>query len=316
MRPEPASPDLHLLESAFEKPPSPRLRCEDGTLLAARWYEPATPARAVAVISPATGVPQRYYRYFAQWLAGRGYAVLTYDYRGIGESRSHPLRQDPSRMFDWARQDMSTALAEANRRRGKTSPRLPLLLIGHSFGGNAVGLARGIDSVDALLTVCAQSGDWRNWPLRTRWITFTYFHAVLPVISHLLGCAPGWALGGDQGLPKKVALEWSRWCRRRGYLFNDPALAAEVQGFGSYRGTAHVWSVSDDHLFGPEAAVDALAAQFRSARVSRQTLDPIAVGRHALGHFGVFKRSAGPAVWERLLDPIEADTPALQAARQ
>lgn len=61
------------------------LSCDDGRSLAATWYEPArADARAVAVMNSATGVPRHFYRAFAQWMAARGYAVLTYDYRGIG----------------------------------------------------------------------------------------------------------------------------------------------------------------------------------------------------------------------------------------
>lgn len=347
MRPTNASPDLSALEAAFEDPaaqttdraggvPARRingvvtagapasaassalpaaqqLRCDDGTLLAARWYEPSTPARAVAVISAATGVPQRYYRHFAQWLAQRGYAVLSFDYRGIAESRSGPISADRSRMRDWALQDISAALAEAERRRAPSA--LPLLLIGHSFGGNAAGLARGFERADALLTIGSQSGDWRNWPGVHRWVTFGYFQLLLPLVSHLFGRAPGWSLGGrGDGLPKQVALEWARWGRRRGYLFSDPTLAAHLEGYRRFSGTAHLWNISDDLTYGPAPAVDALAAEYRAARVQRHELTPRSLGLKQLGHFGAFRPGVGAAVWPRLLAPVEAATPALVRA--
>lgn len=333
-----ASPDLAALEAAFERPAPARaaasaaaaepdetdgvtrhplqLHCDDGTPLAACWVEPAGPVRAVAMISAATGVPQRYYRHFAEWLARRGYAVLSYDYRGIGESRQGPVRGDRSRMRDWALQDMSAALAEARRRRSAADgARLPLLLIGHSFGGNAAGLARGMEDADALLTVGAQSGDWRHWPGRHRWITFAYFHLMLPLVGHLLGKAPGWALGGrGDGLPKQVALEWARWGRRRGYLFSDPSLAAHLTGYRRFAGTAHLWNVSDDLTYGPAPAVDALAAQFAAARVQRRELVPQSLGLRALGHFGAFRQAVGERIWPLLVGGIEAATPALARA--
>ncbi|WP_395700409.1 serine aminopeptidase domain-containing protein [Aquabacterium sp.] len=320
-----ASPDLAALEAAFEAPVHPpaadalppllTLHCADGTPIAARWYEPAAPARAVAMISAATGVPQRYYRHFAAWLAQRGYAVLSYDYRGIAESRRGPVHRDGSRMRDWALQDMRAALAEAELRRGSGAQRLPLLLIGHSFGGNAAGLAPGLVQADALLTLGAQSGDWRHWPGLQRWITFAYFHGLLPLVSHLLGKAPGWALGGrGDGLPKQVALEWARWGRRRGYLFTDPTLAADIESYRAFRGVAHVWNISDDLTYGPARAVDALAAQFSAARVERHELVPQALGLKRLGHFGAFRAQVGARVWPRLLAPIEAATPALAQA--
>jgi len=317
---------------------APRLRpvmltCDDGTQLAACWHEPtrppeglmpacearrspreaASPARAVAVIHCATGVPQRFYRHFAAWLAERGYAVLSYDYRGIGASRLGPMRADRSRMRDWALQDMSAALAEAERRRA--GQRLPLLLIGHSFGGNALGLARGVERADALLTVGSQSGDWRMWPGRQRWLTWAYFHLMLPLVGHLFGRAPGWSLGGrGEGLPKQVALEWARWGRRRGYLFSDPSMAAHIAGYRRVAGTVHLWNISDDLTYGPASAVDALAAQYSGREVRRHELVPQALGLPGLGHFGAFRQAVGAVVWPRLLAPIEAATPALARA--
>lgn len=326
-----ASPDLAALEAAFERPapaggdgaggdpPAQRLAAADGRLLAARWFEPPRqPARAVAVVNAATGVPQRFYRHFAAWLAQRGYAVLTYDYRGIGESRQGPLQAEPARMRDWALLDMPAALAEAARRReGGPGSALPLLLVGHSFGGNAIGLADGFEAADALLGVAAQSGDWRNWPGRDRWVTHVFFHALLPAAAHLLGKAPGWVLGGSgAGLPKGVALDWARWGRRRGYLFTDPELAAHLSRYRRFNGPAHLWHISDDRTYGPAAAVDALAAQFSAARVERPALDAAALRSGPIGHFGAFRAEPGRRIWPQWLERIESATPALRAALQ
>jgi predicted alpha/beta hydrolase len=367
-----ASPDLAALEAAFEhpaeaggsgrEPPAHRLTAADGRWLSARWFEPAgQPARAVAVVNAATGVPQRFYRHFALWLAARGYAVLTYDYRGIGESRQGPLRAETARMRDWALLDMPAALAEAARRRraagwpersnsgslehgsggvpdgrpsgmpeghlggvrharpgGLTAGHrddLPLLLVGHSFGGNAIGLADGFEAADALLGVAAQSGDWRHWPGRHRWVAHAFFHAMLPAAAHLLGKAPGWVLGGSgAGLPKGVALDWARWGRRRGYLFSDPELAAHLTRYQQYRGPAHLWHISDDRTYGPAAAVDALAAQFSAARVERPALDAAALRSGPIGHFGAFRAEPGRRIWPQWLERIESASPALRAA--
>lgn len=319
-----ASPDLDLLHAAFERPaPSAggwpaRLRCDDGVELAAHWYEPGArdgAARAVAVVSAATGVPQGFYRAFAQWLARRGYAVLTYDYRGIGASRRGPIGAERAAMRDWGRLDMSAALAAAARRRQcADGSRLPLLLVGHSFGGHGLGLARGVGEADAILTVASQLGDWRLWPGVHRWVSAFFFYALLPSVAHLFGHAPGWALGGGNAmpLPKRVALEWARWGRRPGFLYRDPSLQADLQ-LQHFAGTAHLWNVSDDLTYAPPRAVDGLAALFvRAAAVDRRTLAPADVGLARLGHFGTFRRKPGARIWPRLLAPIEAATPALR----
>ena len=56
----------------------------DGYPLAATLFLPRGAKRHAVLINSATAVPRRLYRGFAGYLAGRGCAVLTYDYRGIG----------------------------------------------------------------------------------------------------------------------------------------------------------------------------------------------------------------------------------------
>ncbi|MBL4537487.1 MAG: alpha/beta hydrolase, partial [Oceanicaulis sp.] len=78
-----------------------RLRTADGKLLSACFTVPDDP-RAVMVVNPATGYRRDFYAPFAQAAAENGWAVLTFDYRGQGDSaRCHP-RRETARMLDWA----------------------------------------------------------------------------------------------------------------------------------------------------------------------------------------------------------------------
>src|SRR6516225_5524008 len=64
----------------------------DGYLLGATLFLPRVGTRHHAVlINSATAVPRKIYRGFAAYLARRGCAVLTYDYRGIGDSRQRAV---------------------------------------------------------------------------------------------------------------------------------------------------------------------------------------------------------------------------------
>jgi predicted alpha/beta hydrolase len=294
-------------------PSDTTLLCDDGRVLAASWFEPPRgAARAVAVVHSATGVPRHFYRGFAQWLAARGYAVLTYDYRGIGQSRQGDVRRETASMADWAVLDMSAALAGAQARRERGA--LPLLLVGHSFGGNALGFARGVEHADAILGVAAQSGEWRLWPQPQRWVTALFFYGLIPAVVRLFGHAPAWALGGGaQPLPPEVARTWARWGRRRGFSFSDPAMHAQ-RAFGAVVAPVHLWHIEDDLTYGPAACVDALAAQFRQAAVQRHALRLADTGLARIGHFGAFRRELGARIWPRLLQPIEQAAPALRDA--
>jgi predicted alpha/beta hydrolase len=291
------------------------LVASDGRALAATWTEPGGPlgsARAVAVVSAATGVPHGYYRAFAQWLAARGYAVLTYDYRGIAGSVQGALSNEKTTMLDWAVLDMSAALAAAEQRRKNMG--LPLLLVGHSFGGNSIGLAQGVERADALLAVASQLGEARLYPGVHRLKAEFFFRAWLPGVVPLFGHLPSWALGpGAQALPAGVALQWARWGRRPGWAFTDPQVQPH-SSLGAIVAPVHLWNISDDLTYAPPQAVDALAAQFKNAAVQRHTVRPADVGVQRLAHFGAFRREPGARLWRRLLAPIEAASTALRQA--
>ncbi len=288
------------------------LTAEDGRRLAASWFEPPCEARAVAVVSAATGVPRGFYAGFAQWLQTRGYAVLTYDYRGIADSCSGHPRHEQATMRDWAVLDMSAALAAAEVRRAGRC--LPLLLIGHSFGGNCIAFARGVDRADAILGIAAQLGEPRLFPGVHGVAAGVFFRAWVPAVVAVFGHLPGWALApGAQVLPAGVARQWRHWGLRRGWAFADPAMAAH-RAASSVVAPVHLWGMTDDLSFAPPTAIDALAAQFRNAAVQRHQLGPADVGMEHLGHFGVFRREPGPRAWARLLAPIEAAAAPLRRA--
>ena len=117
----------------------------DGYPLGATLFLPRGAKRHAVLINSATATPRKIYSGFAGYLARRGCAVLTYDYRGTGDSRQKAMTGYnqlkslvgfKATMSDWAAQDVTAAVAWM-RERYKT---LPLNYVGHSFGGQALGL--------------------------------------------------------------------------------------------------------------------------------------------------------------------------------
>src|SRR5690349_3599657 len=97
----------------------------DGLALGITEFEPAGPPRGVVVINAATAVKRRYYERFALYLAQHGFAVVTYDYRGIGESRPANLRGFNARMQDWGTLDQPAVIDHALA----WQPNVPLAVI-------------------------------------------------------------------------------------------------------------------------------------------------------------------------------------------
>jgi len=319
------SPDLPLLHAALglEDAADARerlleLRTADGVRLAARVYEPVgAAARAVALVAPATGVPQRFYRPFARWLSERGYAVLTLDYRGLAESRCPGGSTADASMRDWMLRDLPAALQAAQRRARDGGRRLPLLWVGHSLGGHALALLDGIETLDAAVCVGSQLPAAHRWPAgRHRWGAQAFFKAWLPFWVGLTGRLPATALGGGLSLPGPAALDWSRWGQLPNYFLSDPTLQAQRRT-QRFRGVAQFWCVSDDFVFGPEPAVQALVDAFAGSDGQADLLrvTPQELGLDKLGHFGAFQPRLGePQLWPQLLARIEAAVPALRAS--
>ena len=141
-----------------------RVSAADGFALAASWFGPIEPERVVLVV-PATGVRRRLYDAFGRFLAERGFGTLTWDWRGTGGSRPARLQAFEGSMRDWAERDLAGAISWATER----FPSARLYGVGHSFGGQAVGLASNARRLRGLVTVAAQSGYWGHWPRPQRY---------------------------------------------------------------------------------------------------------------------------------------------------
>lgn len=264
----------------------------DGVRLAATLFTP--PARAertgVVVVNSAMAVPRRYYAPFARFLAASGLQVLTYDYRGIGESRREPLAQDRARLRDWGEKDFAAALDWVARELGESSP----LVVGHSVGGQIVGLAPNNSHVRKLLLVGAQSGDWRLWPVRSRARILAFWYGIVPPVSRLLGYLPGGVLGGE-AVPGGVVREWARWARRPGYVVGGRD-GARANGYARLDAPIVAYSFADDD-FAPPRAVGALLDLYRSAQRTHRRVTAAQLGLRSIGHFGFFRESQRERLW-------------------
>ncbi|MCA1299027.1 alpha/beta hydrolase family protein, partial [Stappia indica] len=194
---------LHLKPIGCEEITIP---CKDGVVLGGHlWRGTDNGRRGQVIINPATGVLARYYHRYAQFLAGRGFDVLTYDYRGIGASRPADLKGCDYLWRDWGEKDFDAAVRLMHEERRQR----PLLVVGHSVGGFLPGLAASAPLVSRMLTVGAQYA-WCGDYARRHWLSmFWQWHIVMPALTACCGYFPGRRLGWLEDLPAGVAREWS-----------------------------------------------------------------------------------------------------------
>lgn len=270
----------------------------DGYPLGGAVHAPADMPRAVVVVAGAMAVKSAYYGPFADWLAGRGFAVLTFDYRGVGRSRPQQLIGFDARLLEWGEKDLGGALAFART----CWPERRLLVVCHSVGGQVLGLAPGLEEVSGALFVASQGGSWRHWDGLRRAGMWALWRA-LPRIARLHGYVPGrYGLGED--LPVGVASEWARWGRQPEYLMSEDTADRRAR-FARFEGELEAMSFADDH-YAPRRGVAWLVAQYTGARVRHQHLDPAALGRARIGHFGFFRRDGQGTLWPRAAEILES----------
>ena len=272
------------------------LDSNDGAALAARLYPCGGAIKGAVLIGGAMGVRQDYYAPFAQWLATQGFAVMSFDYRGMGDSRApahaKSLRGFDADLFSWAR-DYDSAI-DALRKR---APGVPLYLIGHSLGAQLPGLLRNRAHVDGLLSVAAGSGYWRdNAPQLKRTVLY-FWHALVPVATRLFGYFPGKRMRKVGDLPRGVILQWRRWCLDPRYHVGAEGTVVREQ-FEQVRFPVVALSITDDELMterGTQVLVDCYANAPR--RVER--IAPADVKAQRIGHFGFFRDQFQSSLWAR-----------------
>lgn len=259
---------------------------KDKFALAATLYGPQT-AERIAVINSATAVPRRFYRFFAEALAARGWLVVTYDYRGTGGSRPASLRGFEARVRDWAMLDMQGVVDWARARRPDK-----LVFLAHSIGGQIAGLLEDPAGIDGLLTFSSQSGYWRLQGGAQKMMVGFHVHVTLPGAAKLFGYVPWSKFAGGEDLPKGVGLEWARWCRQPNYLFDDDTLP--LTRYGRFPAPVLAYSFDDDD-WGTKQAVDAMMQRY--PKVERRHVRARDTDVSRIGHFGYFRQRARP-LWD------------------
>jgi predicted alpha/beta hydrolase len=276
------------------EPEGVSLQCADGTVLGAHYWPPVQQAGPGAVIiNCATGVLARYYHRYARFLAGHGFAVLTYDYRGIGASRPPDLRKAGIRWRDWGALDFDAAVTWMRTR----EPHGMLAVVGHSIGGFLPGFAPAAPQVDRILTVGAQYAYWRDYAPAVRRRLLLRWHVAMPVLTALCGYFPGRRLGWLEDLPAGVAHEWSFRRARMEMSYPAGERSAILARFAAVRAPILAVGMTDDEFGTPEAIRRALGYYRGSAR--RQVLlRPADLGVAAVGHFDLFHARHSEGFWQ------------------
>jgi predicted alpha/beta hydrolase len=239
-----------------------RVASTDGCPLAATLFRPR-PTRAVkqvVLVCSAMGVRQTFYYDFAEYAAERDRAVITFDYRGVGESAPARLRGFRADLVDWGRRDVAAMIGHAR----SEFPDLPLSVVAHSVGAQIFGLAPNNGEVRDLLGLGSQSAYWGHWTGLRGLRVGLLFHLIIPVLSPALGYFPARWFGLGQDVPRDVARMWAYWGRHPDYVLGRIG-DDQREGYRRFAGRVRAVTASDD-VMAPPAAVRAMLDFYPAAR--------------------------------------------------
>jgi len=95
------------------------------------------------------------------------------------------------------------------------APRMPLYWVGHSLGGQLLGLIPNRERIDRVITIATGSGYWRENSWQTKRFVWWLWYVVAPLALNVAGYFPGKRLRKVGDLPRGVMEQWRRWCLNR-----------------------------------------------------------------------------------------------------
>ena len=266
------------------------ITCKDQYLLSGRFYpaQGTTTQTLPILVCPATGITSQFYHSFNLWLQQQGYNVLCFDFRGIGQSLHGPLRESKASIVQWGQLDIPAAI-EALLDKTQAEK---VILLGHSAGGQLLGLVKNFEKVAKVVAIAGSSGNIKGLKGRTQLLAPVMFLGLFPLGRYTVGYGPTQMIGMGENLPKDVAQQWAYFCMRSGYIKN--AVGKYIQASEDFHHLikcpiVSLWA-SDDEIATAYTVRDFLRI-YPNAPTSDIELKPQQFGHKSIGHMLMFKKS-------------------------
>lgn len=257
---------------------------------------------ATLVIAGATGTKQQFYSHFARYLANQGFRVVTFDYGGIGESKSSSLKKFDTTIYNWGANDLHRVLEFVEEK----FPEEKYFILGHSIGGQILGLSKHSTKASGIFLFGSTSGYWKLFPGLSKWKVFTFWKVIIPIFTKLYGYFPAKKLFRYEDLPKSVALQWKRWGSSKNYLFDH------VQPKRRYHADINcplfAYSTSDDKI-APKKAVNWMTSKYENCSIHLRRLIPSHHNVRSLGHFNFFNKNQRHSFWKMFVNDMNSCLP-------
>ncbi|MGP5438459.1 alpha/beta hydrolase family protein [Psychrobacter faecalis] len=273
---------------------------ERNRALAATVYRPTDEVKAAVMIAPATGIKRQFYHNFATYLAASGFGVLTFDNEGIGESLSTDLAKCDASLISWGRHDMPAVLDALQDEFTDATYHL----IGHSAGGQLIGLMPNYKALTSVFKVACSSGQIKNMDMPYKLKAMGFMDAFIPLTNLTLGYTPADKIGMGEPLPRGVARQWREWCNGAGYIKTAFGKSIHTHFYDEIDMPALWLGFSDDEIANSKN-IDDMIRVFSKMPVEKYYFDPEEFGLNSIGHMRYFSsktNAKAPQLWQMAVD--------------
>ena len=268
--------------------------------LAATVYRPKDEVKTAVMIAPATGIKRQFYHNFATYLAASGFGVLTFDNEGIGESLNSDLSKCDASLISWGRHDMPAVLDALQ----DEFPDATYHLIGHSAGGQLIGLMPNYQAIASVFNVACSSGQIKNMDMPYKLKAIGFMDAFIPLTNLTFGYTPADKIGMGEPLPRSVARQWREWCNGAGYI--ETAFGKSIHTHFYYEiDMPALWLGFSDDEIANSKNIDDMIRVFSKMPVEKRFFEPEEFGLNSIGHMRYFSsktNAKAPQLWQMAVD--------------
>lgn len=275
------------------------LQTPDQFPISVKIFEPEIPNRKLLVINSATGVRQQVYFSFAKYLAAQGFTVITYDYRGIGESKPRKMKGFEASMRIWGTRDFKTITGFIK----ENYPDYTKFCLGHSVGALILGMNEDSVIFKKFIFVATQDAYIGHLSWRVAVTAALGFGIAVPVTVILKGYFPAHRFGLGESLPKGSAYDWRTLILNKkstGRLYEK----IEKDHSKDLNQEAFILHAEDDSWVTMKGMESLMNNSYPNMKKTYREIKVSESPKKQVGHINFF-RSYNRVLWKIILDKIQ-----------
>ncbi len=272
------------------------ITCSDNIVIKGTLFKPNKNVKDAVLIGPATGIKRQFYACFSLYLAELGYGVLTFDNRGIGDSLAGKIKHSQASLQCWGEKDMPAAFDFLMA----SFPKKHYHVVGHSAGGQLIGLMNNAKHISSVFNVACSSGCLKNMTFPFAVTAHFFMNMVIPLSNLFFGHTKAQWFGMGEPLPKRVARQWQKWCNGQGYVKTAFGKTIHQHLYNDLDMPAMWVNAMDDHIANDTNVADMISV-FPKMQAQTLRLRKEDYALNEIGHMKFFSRKS-QVLWKTTTD--------------